>query len=1123
MNRSWLHSSFILLLLIAVPSARTDDGQNALNLLNTGGRNGTTENVTIHTTSTTTITTTTTTGNPTTLSTKSTNNDINHTTTTATINMTTPISVLELTAISIKELFDNATNPARLVDRLDNVTIDDAIDDAEELLDQLTLLDNVSASEIQDLTQLFNLAKGLQMLKPYFTDLSMENMLLPIKNLSNLRRIKSNIRTLGITNPNFKHLLNSILTNLTDAVKGSTNNSTQSNDASSLEQIQKILNAKRHVWTSKDGISYTIDVHEENAIGKGKYLFDEVPFDDYSSVTCIYYNTNNEEFRSARSKTKPAFCDVLDTDLADIDKLEMRVYGMSSPPNITSITFDGVYVPQKHILRGITPFFLPDSSRDRYDDRRLPPRKWPEPLYRPSHIIPGYYPRSPPAAQAYYVQPPVQTVRYVQQPAVESIRASLLPTATCNQPRSLSVNGNSPYVIAQDNIWQINVNQIYGTSIPVNSVQVNTQGDVANGNVLLALLDSNQQGISYSALMSNGIPVTFQNLPSTRVAYLQLEFPIGTRTDLYSVNLIICAQSNALPVSSSRIQNLFIPSLSPYTTNDDNNNDQVLLNSIMPQREYQPVPSVGYSALKNPSGLPSQQSTSDQNLLSKYLGSANQYQPVYQQLDPSSFQQSPPDGNAQSNQQMPFYSSLPGQSYQNPRSSQRMLLSVGEQQPLEQLDDQSASSFDDEQENQASESTVLTQPKQQFNQVYQQAAPWIYGPGQTDKDGSNNQPSDASSYGLQQNGQIQSQPYTQNYQPDPSSYYSQDTSGQSGQLGSLDIPYGTYAAPNGRAPLPVPGANNRKPNNVLVYGKRPPFDQYNDDQSGPHPPNQGSRVPPIKLRYTDEQAPCVLYYIRSGSRRIISNSTDDESITWIVQVPPKYGYGSIPTLVSAQNIDFDQLAVNYLNPDQSPAQLANGSALEFISAPDANDISTFPDDTFVHMLEVVVDGVTSPASQSSLEIRLLVCFKPLSSSQFDQSQLTGNQNQQPPPQFQRPPPPFQQSPLKPPPPWQSQYDQSKFQSQQPWQSNSRTPQSPNKPTLQSTNTASASSRNPSATQSYCNCNCQCPANAVEPVIQGANVVYQYLPAVVQQPQQQRGRRQRRQADAASSEFIMREN
>ena len=143
----------------------------------------------------------------------------------------------------------------------------------------------------------------------------------------------------------------------------------------------------------------------------------------------------------------------------------------------------------------------------------------------------------------------------------------------------------------------------------------------------------------------------------------------------------------------------------------------------------------------------------------------------------------------------------------------------------------------------------------------------------------------------------------------------------------------------------------------------------------------GSRIPPIKLRYTDEQTPCALYYIRPGSRRIISNSTDDESISWIVQVPPKYGYGSIPTLVSAQNIDFDQLAVNYLNPDQSPVQLANGSALEFISAPDANDISTFPDDTFVHILEVVVDGVTSPASQSSLEIHLLVCFKPLSSSQ----------------------------------------------------------------------------------------------------------------------------------------------
>ena len=75
-----------------------------------------------------------------------------------------------------------------------------------------------------------------------------------------------------------------------------------------------------------------------------------------------------------RSKTKPAFCDVLDTDLADIDKLEMRVYGMSSPPNSTSITFDGVYVSQKHILHGITPYFLPESLRDKYDDRGPPTR-----------------------------------------------------------------------------------------------------------------------------------------------------------------------------------------------------------------------------------------------------------------------------------------------------------------------------------------------------------------------------------------------------------------------------------------------------------------------------------------------------------------------------------------------------------------------------------------------------------------------------------------------------------------------------------------------------------------------------------------------------------------------------
>ena len=133
---------------------------------------------------------------------------------------------------------------------------------------------------------------------------------------------------------------------------------------------------------------------------------------------------------------------------------------------------------------------------------------------------------------------------------LETIRVNSLPTATCNQPWSLSVNDNSPCVTARDNIWRININQIYGTSVPVNSVQANTQGDVAYGKVLLTLLDNNQQGISYSALMSNGIPVTFENLLSIRIDNLQLQFPIGARTDLYSVNLIICAQSNALPAPS---------------------------------------------------------------------------------------------------------------------------------------------------------------------------------------------------------------------------------------------------------------------------------------------------------------------------------------------------------------------------------------------------------------------------------------------------------------------------------------------------------------------------------------------------------------------------------------------
>jgi hypothetical protein len=129
-------------------------------------------------------------------------------------------------------------------------------------------------------------------------------------------------------------------------------------------------------------------------------------------------------------------------------------------------------------------------------------------------------------------------------------------TISCNQPQSLAVGSNSPNVIVQANIWQINIGQTYGSPVPVNSLQVNTQGQLVSGAVLLTLIDANQQQNGpYISQMSSGSPLIFQNLPSTPISLLQLQFSAGTQSTNYLVNIVICPQTNAVP--SARMSLLF--------------------------------------------------------------------------------------------------------------------------------------------------------------------------------------------------------------------------------------------------------------------------------------------------------------------------------------------------------------------------------------------------------------------------------------------------------------------------------------------------------------------------------------------------------------------------------------
>jgi hypothetical protein len=116
---------------------------------------------------------------------------------------------------------------------------------------------------------------------------------------------------------------------------------------------------------------------------------------------------------------------------------------------------------------------------------------------------------------------------------------------SCNQAQSLSLGSNSPNVMAQGNVWQINIGQTYGSPVPVNSLRVNTQGQLVSGAVILTLIDANQQQNGpYISQMNSGSPLIFQNLPSTPISLLQLQFPVGTQSTSYLVNIVICPQTN---------------------------------------------------------------------------------------------------------------------------------------------------------------------------------------------------------------------------------------------------------------------------------------------------------------------------------------------------------------------------------------------------------------------------------------------------------------------------------------------------------------------------------------------------------------------------------------------------
>ncbi|CAF3651034.1 unnamed protein product [Rotaria socialis] len=124
---------------------------------------------------------------------------------------------------------------------------------------------------------------------------------------------------------------------------------------------------------------------------------------------------------------------------------------------------------------------------------------------------------------------------------------------------------SSSNVNAQGNIWQINIDQTYGLSVKVDTLRVNTEEQRITGIVLLMLIDANQQQIGpFVSQINDGSILTIQNLPSTSISTIHLQFPDGTESSGYSVDMVLCPQTTA--ASSRQAGQQRIPWQSPEPT-----------------------------------------------------------------------------------------------------------------------------------------------------------------------------------------------------------------------------------------------------------------------------------------------------------------------------------------------------------------------------------------------------------------------------------------------------------------------------------------------------------------------------------------------------------------------------
>jgi hypothetical protein len=118
-----------------------------------------------------------------------------------------------------RDLFADPDNPRRLATPSGGASIDDAIRNANTLLDSFKNMDSVPA-EVSSLTQLLKLAQSLQLLQPYFTDLTMNTVNITDQNVGSLQNLNSTIAAMEVTDPAYKRVLDDLLQRLLGAISG---------------------------------------------------------------------------------------------------------------------------------------------------------------------------------------------------------------------------------------------------------------------------------------------------------------------------------------------------------------------------------------------------------------------------------------------------------------------------------------------------------------------------------------------------------------------------------------------------------------------------------------------------------------------------------------------------------------------------------------------------------------------------------------------------------------------------------------------------------------------------------------------------------------------------------------